>query len=104
MCRPRGDQHAPNVGGDFDTIATRRRRDLVHDDLRRASLESGDEGIEEGSLVGVCTPRVADDTMCARHCIGTRVRTQIFAFFRAREVTKARERKKGVGGRCNAKY
>ena len=104
MCRPRGDQHAPNVGGDFDTIATRRRRDLVHDDLRRASLESGDDGVEEGNRVGVRTPRVADDTMCARHCIGTRVRTQIFAFFRAREVTKARERKKGVGGRCNAKY
>ena len=92
MCRQRGDQHAPNVSGDFDTIATRRRRDLVHDDLRRASLESGDEGIEEGSLVGVRTPRVADDATRARHCIGTRVRTQIFAFFRAREVTKARER------------
>ena len=92
MCRQRGDQHAPNVGGDFDTIATRRGRDLVHDDLRRAILEGGDEGIEEGSLVGGCTPRVADDTMCARHCIGARVGAQSFAFFRAREVTKARER------------
>ena len=104
MCRPRGDQYAPNVGGDFDTVAARRRRGLVHDDLRRASLKSGDDGVEEGNFVGVCTPRVADDTMCARHCIDTRVGTQIFAFFRAREVTKARERKKRVGGRCNTKY